>query len=84
MPKRQIHLADHLRAQIERADQLDHRYYCERCRSFVSKRRCRFRHRGRYWPLSDLRALPDKLESGESLNVDEMLFVETLRERADL
>ena len=84
MPKRQIDLADHLRAQIKRAEQLDHRHYCEKCRSFVPKRRCRFRHRGRYWALSDLRALPHKLESGESLDVDEMLFVETLRERVDL
>lgn len=84
MTKRPIDLADHLRAQIERADALGHRYYCERCRSFVARRKCRFRHRGRYWKLSDVRALPAKLESGESLAVDEMLFVEALRERLDL
>lgn len=84
MPRKQIDLADYLRAQIERADRLGHRYYCERCRAFVAKRRCRFRHRGRYWRLDDLRSLPDKLESGRSLTVTEMLFLEALRERADL
>ena len=84
MTKQQIDLVNLLRTQIERADRLDYRYYCERCRSFVAKRRCRFRHRGRYWKLSELRELPDKLESGESLTVDEMLFVEALRERVDL
>lgn len=70
--------------QIDRADALGHRYYCELCRSFVATRRCRFRHRGRYWTLNELRALPRKLESGESLDVDEMLFAEALRERLDL
>lgn len=84
MAKRSIDLAAHLRAQIERADASGRPYYCERCRAFVAKRRCRFRHRGRYWRLNDLRALPPKLESGESLTVNEMLFVEALRERADL
>jgi hypothetical protein len=84
MPKRSVDLADYLRAQIERADALGHRYYCERCRAFVARRKCRFRHRGRYWRLDQLRAIPDKLASGASLTVDEMLFVETLRERADL
>lgn len=84
MTKRQIELAGYLRAQIRRADALGQRYYCELCRSFVAKRRCRFRHRGRYWKLNELRALPTKLETGESLDVDEMLFVEALQERADL
>jgi len=84
MAKRSIDLAAHLRAQLERAAASSRPYYCERCRAFVSKRRCRFRHHGRYWCLTDLRALPPKLESGESLTVNEMLFVEALRERADL
>ena len=84
MAKRQTDLADHLRAQIERAKRRNHRYYCEKCRTFVARRKCRFRHRGRYWKLDDLRGLPAKLESGESLAVDEMLFVEAVREPSDL
>lgn len=56
-----------LNAQIDQAERAEHHYFCERCRAFVSSKRCRFRHKGRYWSLADVERLRDKLSDDRSL-----------------
>lgn len=77
-PDRRSTLQQTLSAMVERAERAGRRSFCERCRTFVSQKRCRFRHKGRYWSLEEVKRIRDKLADDRSLAPHELVFLELL------
>ena len=68
----------HLEYKIRQAEHYKTYHFCEVCKMFSPRRPCKYKHQQRYWALHHFRSLHQKLQSEQSLSVEELLLLEVI------
>ena len=59
-------------------------HFCEACYAFIPKRRCKYRHRKRYWTLEQFTKLYEKLKADQALDLQDAMLMEVLQAKQEL